>query len=222
MAGYASEMTHNSRSFPGLGHNLGRASNGERVTGMARRTIPRGLFERTMKHLRLMLLGTALAAAAAAPTAMAGLGGGIYPTPTPSRGGALSSCPNVAGLRSFSKSAVIAARAEVMRYGRIDMPDDLAASDLSWQPSVRAMWRDRHFKPGHGPQFVLGPSPGTPVTDGSYGIIVRRSCGAKILSRTLEFTSVPGHRSHPPTCDACRTTFFTIDRDGHPLIYFVN
>lgn len=35
---------------------------------------------------------------------------------------------------------------------------------------------------------------------------------------TLEFTVVPGKPSHPPTCDACRTTFFMIDRGGHPLI----
>lgn len=177
-----------------------------------------------MKHTRLMSLALALvlAAGAAAVSATAALAGGIYAPPTPSRGGALSSCPSLVGLRSFSKSAVRTARAEVMRYGRVSMRDDVAASDLSWQPSVRAMWRGRNFKPGHGPQFVLGPSPGTPVAQGSYGIIVRRSCGSKILSRTLEFTSVPGHRSHPPTCDACRTTFLAIDRDGHPLIYFIN
>lgn len=171
--------------------------------------------------MRLMVVGSGLACGAAALIATAALASGVYPPPTHSRGGALHLCPTLVGLERFSKSAVKTARAEVMRFGRVSESDDLAASDPSWQPEVRANWNSPDHKAGHGPQFVLGPVPATPVAKESYGIIVRHSCGSKILSHTLEFTTVPGHRSYPPDCDACRTTFFTIDRADHPLIYYI-
>lgn len=175
-----------------------------------------------MKHLRSMVIGSGLASGIAAlVVATAAIASGVYLPPTRSRGGALRLCPNLRGLERFSDSAVKTAKAEVLQYGRVSMSDDLAASDPAWQPEVRSNWDRPHHKPGHGPQFVLGPIPATPVGRESYGIIVRYSCGSKILAHTHEFTVVPGHRRHPPTCDACRTTFFMIDRRGHPLIYFI-
>jgi hypothetical protein len=173
-----------------------------------------------VKYLRIVVVASGLALGAAGLALTAAFASGIYLPPTHSRGGALRLCPNLTSLERFSKSAVKTARAEVMRFGRVSRSDDLAASDPAWQPEVRANWRPGH-KPGHGPQFVLGPVAATPVGKESYGIIVRRSCGSTILTHTVEFTVVPGHPSHPPNCDACRTTFFTIDRRGHPLIYFV-
>ena len=175
-----------------------------------------------MKHLRIVVVASGLGCGAAALIATAAVASGVYLRPTHSRGGALRLCPSLVGLQRFSKSAVKTARAEVMRFGRVSRSDDLAASDLAWQPEVRANWDSRGHKPGHGPQFVLGPMPATPVGAESYGIIVRYSCGSKILSHTLEFTVVPGHLSHPPTCDACRATFFVLDRSGQPLIYYIH
>jgi hypothetical protein len=174
-----------------------------------------------MKRLPITVVAAGLACGAAALMATAAVAVTVYLPPTHSSRGALRLCPSLVGLEGFSKSAVITARADVMRYGRVSRADDLAASDLAWQPEVRSNWNRPHHKPGHGPQFVLGPVRATPVAKQSYGIIVRYSCGSKILSHTLEFTVVPGHRSHPPSCDACRTTFFVIDRYGHPLIYFI-
>lgn len=174
-----------------------------------------------MKVLRNVMVASGLTFAAMVLIVAAAVASGVYLPPRHSGGGALRLCPSLAGLERFSSSTVRTAKAEVMRYGRVRKADDLAASDPAWQPSVRSMWDRRGFKPGHGPQFVLGPTAATPVAKQSYGIIVRYSCGSRILSRTLEFTSVPGHRSQPPTCGACRTTFFMIDRAGHPLIYFI-
>lgn len=174
-----------------------------------------------MKHLRTMVIASGLASAASALIATAAMAGGVYLPPTPSKGGALRLCPSLVGLQRFSTTAVKAAKAEVMRFGRVSRSDDLAASDLAWRPEVRAAWGKRGHKPGRGPQFVLGPAAATPPGKDSYGIIVRRSCGSKILAHTLEFTAVPGRPSHPATCDACRTTFFVIDRRDHPLIYFI-
>jgi len=106
-----------------------------------------------------------------------------------------------------------------MRYGRVSRADDLAASDLSWQPSVRMMWRTttHQVKGKRVGEFVLGP---TPARRNSYSVIVKRSCGSKILAHSVTFTTVPGTKSHPMSCEACRGTFFLIDRRGHPLIYF--
>lgn len=177
--------------------------------------------EEKMKVLRNVVVASGLSFGAAALVVAAAVASGVYLPPTHSRGGAVRLCPSPAGLERFSGSAIRTAKAEVMRYGRVSKAEDLTASDPAWQPSARAMWDRRGFEPGHGPQFVLGPIAATPVAKQSYGVIVRHSCGSKILLRTLEFTSVPGHRSHPPTCNACRTTFFVIDRVGHPLIYFV-
>lgn len=174
-----------------------------------------------VKHLRIVAVAWGLAVAAAGWIAAAAVASGVYLPPTHSRGGALRLCPSLVGLEAFSKTALKTARGEVMRFGRVSRSDDLAASDLAWQPEVRATWDRRGHKPGRGPQFVLGPVSATPVRTESYGIIVRYSCGSKILAHTLEFTVVPGHPSHPPTCDACRTTFFMVDRGGHPLIYFI-
>lgn len=176
---------------------------------------------RHVKHLRTMVLTGGLASGAGALLATAAIAGGVYLAPTHSRGGALRLCPSLVGLQGFTRIAVKTARAEVMRFGRVSRSDDLAASDLAWAPAVRAAWDRRGHEPGRGPQFVLGPAAATPVGKQSYGIIVRRSCGSKILSHTLEFTTVPGHPDRPATCDACRTTFFVIDRRDHPLIYFI-
>ncbi len=174
-----------------------------------------------MKYLRSAVFASGMAGGAALWVVTAALASGVYRPPTHSRGGALRLCPSLMRLERFSNSAVKTAKAEVMRFGRVSRSDDLAASDPAWQPEVRANWNRPGHNPGHGPQFVLGPVPATPVGKDSYGIIVRRSCGSTILAHTLEFTVVPGHPSRPPTCDACRTTFFMIDRGGQPLIYFV-
>jgi hypothetical protein len=143
--------------------------------------------------------------------------GDLYPVPTKSRGGALTACPNLRGLEAFSHSATRMARREVSRFARVSLAYDLAVTDRAWQPNVRAAWKHRSL-PGHGPEFVLGPSRRSP-----YSAIVKYSCGQAILSHTLTLTAVPGrhHESNPPGCVACRTTFFLLDRSGYPLIYFV-
>jgi hypothetical protein len=145
--------------------------------------------------------------------------GGVYVTPTPSRGGELSSCPSLTGLQGFSSAAVKTATADVSRYGRVSLADDLTASDLSWQPSVRVMWRrnTHQVKDKRADEFILGPTPGS---RNPYSVIVKRSCGSKILAHSVTFTTVPGTKNHPMNCDACRGTFFLINRRGHPLIYF--
>lgn len=174
-----------------------------------------------MKRLQIGIFAVGVAWGVVVLTAMAAVASGVYLPPTHSRGGALRLCPNLGGLERFSSAALKAARAEVLRFGRVSKSEDVAVSDLAWQPEVRANWAKPGHRPGHGQQFVVGPVPATPVAKDSYGIIVRYSCGSKILSHTLEFTTVPGRPSHPATCDACRTTFFLIDRANHPLIYFV-
>ena len=114
-------------------------------------------------------------------------------------------------------TAVQEARREVSRFARVSLLYDLAVSDPAWQPNVRAAWKHRGL-PGRGPEFVVGPASESP-----YSVIVKYSCGQAILSRTVTLTTVPGRHqeSNPPGCVACRTTFFLLDRSGHPLIYFV-
>ena len=84
-------------------------------------------------------------------------------------------------------------------------------------------WRGSHEVPASETQeFLLRRNPAEPGLRSSSGVMVKRSCGAKILSHTVTLTTAPGTRNHPLPCDACRATFFLIDRYGHPLIYFIN
>jgi hypothetical protein len=159
----------------------------------------------------------------AALIGMVAVATGVYAAPTHSKGGALSSCPSLVGLGGFSDAAVKTARIEVLRYGVVSRADDLEDSDLSWQPRVRVQWRGSHEVPSSETrEFLLRRNPAGLGPRSSSGIIVKRSCGAKILSHTVTLTTVPGTRNHPLPCVACRATFFLVDRYGHPLIYFIN
>lgn len=142
----------------------------------------------------------------------------VYPAPTKSRGGALTACPSLRGLQAFSHRAVRKARREVSRFARVSLSYDIAVSDPAWQSNVRAAWKQKGELPGLGPEFVLGPFREIP-----YSGIVKYSCGRAILSHTVTLRTVPGrdHKSDPPGCVACRTTYFLLNRHGHPLIYFV-
>lgn len=154
---------------------------------------------------------------AARTTRQAAWTGHVYPRPTKSRGGALTACPRLRGLQGFTHSVVQKARREVRRFERVSLSYDLAAADAAWRPNVRAAWRHKGL-PNHGPEFVLGPPRRIP-----YSAIVKYSCGRAILSHTITLTTVPGrhHKSYPLGCVACRTTYFLLNRSGHPLIYFV-
>lgn len=150
---------------------------------------------------------------------------GVYAPPTHSRGGALSSCPSLVGLGGFSDAAVKTARIEVLRYGLVSRADDLADSDLSWQPRVRVQWggsQHVEFPPSETREFLLQRAPAEPGPHSYSSTVVKRSCGAKILSHTVTLATAPGTRNHPLPCVACRATFFLVDRYGHPLIYFIN
>jgi hypothetical protein len=148
---------------------------------------------------------------------------GVYAAPAHSKGGVLSSCPSLVGLGGLSDAAVKTARIEVLRYGLVSRADDLADSDSSWQPRVRVQWRGSHqLPPSETREFLLRRNPAEPNPHSYSSTIVKRSCGAKILSHTVMLTTAPGTRNHPLPCVPCRATFFLVDRYGHPLIYFIN
>jgi len=151
---------------------------------------------------------------------------GVYAAPTHSKGGALSSCPSLIGLAGFSDAAVKTARTEVLRYGLVSRAEDLADSDLSWQPKVRVEWGGSRQKvilpPSETREFLLQRTPAEPRPHSYSSTVVKRSCGTKILSHTVTLTTAPGTRNHPLPCTECRATYFLVDRYGHPLIYFIN
>jgi hypothetical protein len=172
----------------------------------------------------LLVVAAALLSACAAASAVdAGAllartpgAGPDYPPPVRSRGGALRLCPRAAGLVPFTAGARAAARSSSLSYGRVSLSRDLADSDRAWQPSVRAMW---HGHPSGASQDVRirGVSGGDATP---YRVIVHRSCGGGLISRSLAVAVGPLTQPGEAECDACAETFF-VDRRGRALIYFV-
>lgn len=138
----------------------------------------------------------------------------IYPSPVVGRG-AVSPCPNPAGLQPFTRSATAAAVASARRYLRISEAVDLRNSDRAWWPQVRAMWR-RGGKAGKGlaNQVVDGSEP---LAESGYAVIARFSCGQALVSRSLQVTIGP----RDMRCDACRSQEWFVDRRGHALLYYI-
>lgn len=130
----------------------------------------------------------------------------------PSRGGALKACPSPQGLLGFDAAARAQARREALAYFSAGRARDLAVSDRSWWSSVGAP------EPGRQRFEVVGAGP---ATQSGYAIIVRYSCGARLLERSLVVVLAPRQPPGVPHCEACRENFFLVDRRGRPLIYFI-
>jgi hypothetical protein len=172
----------------------------------------------------LLVVAAALLSACAAASAVdAGAllartpgAGPDYPPPVRSRGGALRLCPRAAGLVPFTAGARAAARSSSLSYGRVSLSRDLADSDRAWQPSVRAMW---HGHPPGASQDVRIRGVSGDATP--YRVIVHRSCGGGLISRSLAVTVGPLTQPGEAECEACAETLFFVDRRGRALIYFV-
>lgn len=144
----------------------------------------------------------------------------LYPPPVRTiPGGALSSCPNPARLGPFGGTGERLARTEALRYGRISLSVDLADSDRSWRPAVRASWAGSHGRPpvqaGEVVRQVIA------ARRSAFRIIVSRSCGQALIDRSLAVTIGPRTPPGQRKCEACARTFFLIDRAARPLIYYV-
>lgn len=138
----------------------------------------------------------------------------VYEPAVLSMGGALSQCPNPAGLESFSPEDESRAQAVATNYGNISLDADLHVSDPSWWSEVDQMWNlDRGQAVTN--SYVVGSGTGL---SGPSSLLVPYSCGQTIGGETYWVTVGP---SPNPTCDACRSTFSFVDRNGQPLIYFI-
>jgi hypothetical protein len=137
----------------------------------------------------------------------------IYPQPVHGRG-AVSRCPNPDGLDRFSPSVTSAAVASASRYDRISQAVDLHASDRSWWPQARTLWRTGKPAKGSADRVVDGSAP---LGRSGYSTIARFSCGQSLVSRSLQVTIGPRHTP----CDACRSQLWFVDRRGHALLYYV-
>ncbi len=133
--------------------------------------------------------------------------------------GALEYCPNREGRARFTRAARTSARAVVEDYGRISLAHDLADTDRSWQAEVRAMWVGKAAS--RAPQSTTRVVDVTAASANAYSVIVRYACGGALVRHSLTVTSAPKQTPREPLCQACRTTFFLIDRRGRALIYFV-
>jgi hypothetical protein len=161
------------------------------------------------------LLIAAATAAGAGAAASAGLPLNIYPPPVHSRGGALSSCPNPAGLEPVTRTATAKAVASASAYDKTSRALDLRASDTSWWPQVRSMWRTGR------PELVNEVVDGTELLSRSdLSTIVAFSCGGSLVARSI-LVGVGPRQWHPPYCEACRTKLFFVDRRGRALLYYV-
>jgi hypothetical protein len=140
-----------------------------------------------------------------------------YPAPVkPVASGALATCPNPAGLRRFTARDRRATARLVVSYGRESRTHDLRDSDPSWWPNVLSLWK----KPVHARQQDVVLSVAV-ARSSAYRIIVRHSCGRRLLGLSAAVTAGPTPPTHQPQCEACKYTVFMVNRFGHPLIYFV-
>ena len=165
--------------------------------------------------MRIGLLAIVLAAASV-PAALAGAHSRPSPpNPVPARPhSAFRYCPSPSGLEQFTRSARASARRDALDYLRVSLAVDLSHSERSWVAETRAFWKDITH-PAASPQTVYATDA---AKDSGYAVIVRHACGASLLRRSLAVTLAP---VLPAGCQACRTTYFLVDRRARPLIYFV-
>jgi hypothetical protein len=160
-----------------------------------------------------LLVATTVGVSVATAAASGTFPSSIYPPPVRGRG-AVSPCPNPAGLERFTRPVRRAAVASASRYDRVSEAVDLRASDRAWWPHVRHMWRTG--KPGTGfENQVVEGSEG--LRRSAYAVIVRFSCGRSLVSLSLQVGIGP----HDMNCDACRSQLWFVDRRGHALLYYV-
>jgi len=168
----------------------------------------------------LLAVGAGSSALSLAATgASATSGGDVYPSPVKSRGGALSYCPSASGLEKFDAAAEGTARTDSLRYGRVSLTVDLGDSDRAWRPTVRAMWKHLTRRQ---PVTAVTVRRVTSASHSGYRVIVRRSCGEALVSRSLTVTVGPRPTPGQPACSACAETMFLVDRFGRALIYYVH
>ena len=171
----------------------------------------RGRRWRPLALFAVLVLGGTTGALAA--TGTIDFGG---PPPVPSRGGALIACPNPSGLEPFNSATKTRAVKIARTYGRISLTADLKHSDRAWWPEVRKMWRSR--VPGKGVVTQESHS-SEPAPNSAYSVIVRFSCGAKLVAKSLA-VSIGPHQTHPPYSGDCISTLFFVNRRSRPLIYY--
>lgn len=130
-------------------------------------------------------VGVSVAGTSLGPAATTG------PAPTkPLARGALSECPNPAGLQPFDATASRRAATDVLDYGHVSVALDLDDSDRAWQPDVRAMWKGIHQSepPEQRTRIAMNA---TPARRSSYRSIVAHSCGYALIRRSLTVTAGP-------------------------------
>jgi hypothetical protein len=174
---------------------------------------------RRAAHVRLIgVIASAMCLGVAAAAASTPFPKSIYPAPSRARAhGALTFCPDEAGLESFTRAARLRATAVAESYGRISQEADLRSSDRAWWPEVRTMWRSGRTTPAASTEMVDGSQLGAKM---GYATIVRHACGEQLVEKSLSVAVGP-RQTHPPYCDACITSLFFIDRRGRSLLYFM-
>jgi len=165
------------------------------------------------RGLLAVLLATTVGVGAATAFASGSFPPSNYPLPLAGEG-AVSLCPNPAGLEPFTRPATRAAVASASRYGRVSEAADLRASDRAWWPQVRRMWRAGRSAKGVDNQAVEGSEA---LRQSAYAAIARFSCGRSLVSLSLQVVIGP----RDTNCDACRSQLWFVDRRGHALLYYV-
>ena len=172
---------------------------------------------------RVSAVGLAVAAAAFGGTVADASGSfppSIYPAPVNSRGGALATCPNPAGLQAFTTAGQVSAVKIARSYLLISEATDLRNSDRAWWPQARHVWSKRTSSTGATSE-VTAIYGSELASRSDYAVIVRFSCGQALVSKSL-LVGVGPRQTHPPRCGDCVSQVFLLDRRGHALIYYIH
>jgi hypothetical protein len=124
-------------------------------------------------------------------------------------------CPDPQGLESFTSAQRASMRTDALQFLHVSLALDLSHSERSWRSETRALWRGvKHLSSA---AALVAVGAGSPATQSGYALIVRHACGGSLVSRSATVTTAPAKGG----CEACRTTYFFVDRRAKPLIYFV-
>ncbi len=142
----------------------------------------------------------------------------IYPQPVAAgSGAAFSACPSPLGLERFDTASIRLAEHVGASYGHISLSDDLANTDRSYWPMLRADWKQAGAGSWLSFSEVRSAQLGGPAM--VWSGVVRHYCGARLLTDSL---NVFVGRRKLLNCDCNGVNLIFLDRRGRALVYMVH
>jgi hypothetical protein len=133
----------------------------------------------------------------------------LYPAAQGSHGTVLSSCPSDKGLQRFSPSVVAQAAQIAKTYNSGQFAADVAVTDRSWWTADF----NRYASGNLGGSHVVTRE--TPASKSPAATGLTAACGHELVGDSIAV------RVGPSASSDFAGTLYLLDRNGHPLVYYV-